>query len=59
MAKLIFSHENTKEKAQKLAEKRNIASIIRLKPAGCILKPLDKEIVTRIIEKCMDAKLEV
>uniref|UniRef100_UPI00356729C9 hypothetical protein n=1 Tax=Segatella copri TaxID=165179 RepID=UPI00356729C9 len=25
MAKLIFSHENTKEKAQKLAEKRNIA----------------------------------
>lgn len=43
----------------KIAEKRNIASIIRLKPAGCILKPLDKEIVTRIIEKCMDAKLEV
>ncbi len=43
----------------KIAEKRNIASIIRLKPAGCILKPLDKEMVTRIIEKCMDAKLEV
>lgn len=43
----------------KIAEKRNIASIIRLKPAGCILKPLDKEIVTRIIEKCMDTKLEV
>lgn len=43
----------------KITEKRNIASIIRLKPAGCILKPLDKEIVTRIIEKCMDAKLEV
>ena len=43
----------------KIVEKRNIASIIRLKPAGCILKPLDKEIVTRIIEKCMDAKLEV
>ena len=43
----------------KIAEKRNIASIIRLKPAGCILKPLDKEIVMRIIEKCMDAKLEV
>lgn len=43
----------------KIAEKRNIASIIRLKPAGCILKPLDKGIVTRIIEKCMDAKLEV
>lgn len=43
----------------KIAEKRNIASIIRLKPAGCILKPIDKEIVTRIIEKCMDAKLEV
>lgn len=43
----------------KIAEKRNIASIVRLKPAGCILKPLDKEIVTRIIEKCMDAKLEV
>lgn len=43
----------------KIAEKRNIASIIRLKPAGCILKPLDKKIVTRIIEKCMDAKLEV
>ena len=43
----------------KIAEKRNIASIIRLKPAGCILKPLDKEIVKRIIEKCMDAKLEV
>ena len=42
-----------------IAEKRNIASIIRLKPAGCILKPLDKEMVTRIIEKCMDAKLEV
>lgn len=37
----------------KIAEKRNIASIIRLKPAGCILKPLDKEIVTRIIEKCL------
>ncbi len=43
----------------KIAEKRNIASIIRLKPAGCILKPLDKEMVTGIIEKCMDAKLEV
>lgn len=43
----------------KIAEKRNIASIIRLKPAGCILKPLDKEMVTRIIEKCMDVKLEV
>lgn len=43
----------------KIVEKKNIASIIRLKPAGCILKPLDKEIVTRIIEKCMDAKLEV
>lgn len=43
----------------KIAEKRNIASIIRLKPAGCILKPLDKEIVMRIIEKRMDAKLEV
>lgn len=43
----------------KIVEKRNIASIIRLKPAGCILKPIDKEIVTRIIEKCMDAKLEV
>lgn len=43
----------------KIVEKRNIASIIRLKPAGCILKPLDKEIVMRIIEKCMDAKLEV
>ena len=25
MAKLIFSHEDTKEKAQKLAEKRNIS----------------------------------
>ena len=37
----------------KIAEKRNIASIIRLKPAGCILKPLDKEMVTRIIEKCL------
>ncbi len=38
----------------KMAEKRNIASIIRLKPAGCILKPLDKEKVTRIIEECME-----
>ena len=37
----------------KIAEKRNIASIIRLKPAGCILKPLDKEMVTRIIDKCL------
>ncbi len=37
----------------KIAEKRNIASIIRLKPAGCILKPLDKEMVTGIIEKCL------
>lgn len=37
----------------KIAEKKNIASIIRLKPAGCILKPLDKEMVTRIIEKCL------
>ena len=25
VAKLIFSHENTKEKAQKLAQKRNIS----------------------------------
>ena len=33
MAKLIFSHENTKEKAQKLAEKRNISYIYRRKAA--------------------------
>lgn len=63
MLKMIRSDEELRKLPvvflTKIAEKRNIASIIRLKPAGCILKPLDKEIVTRIIEKCMDAKLEV
>ena len=33
MAKLIFSHENTKEKAQKLAEKRKISYICIRKAA--------------------------
>jgi len=33
LAKLIFSHENTKKKAQKLAEKRNISYFAEKKMA--------------------------